>query len=95
MNILCRFAFCAVTLIVGPVAMTSSTYAQSRCQVLWEERNQYYKNAGYCFKTARAINFFGNANCIYNNEGSIPFTQSVRNRIQQIRNLEQSIGCTP
>jgi hypothetical protein len=26
---------------------------------LWVERNSYYKEAGYCFKTTRAISYFG------------------------------------
>src|SRR5207249_301574 len=38
------------------------------CDDLWVARNTIYKNRGYCFKTQRAISYFGNAGCRYNNE---------------------------
>ena len=53
----------AVTMVLAAAtlgAAVSLAYAQS-CQELWYERNTYYKQGGFCFKTARAINTFGNA----------------------------------
>ena len=43
-----------------PVVTASEAQAQS-CGELWYRRNSLYKQAGYCFKTARAIRTFGNA----------------------------------
>jgi hypothetical protein len=37
-----------------PVVTASEAQAQS-CGELWYRRNSLYKQAGYCFKTARAI----------------------------------------
>jgi hypothetical protein len=58
-------------LTVAASLAATPAYAQS-CQQLWVERNQYFKNHGYCFKTQRAIKFFGNAGCRINNEGAVP-----------------------
>jgi hypothetical protein len=85
----------AVTIVLAAVtlgAAVSLAYAQS-CGELWYERNSYYKAAGYCFKTARAIRVFGNAGCIYNYEGDVPFSAGVRARINQIVRLERAYGC--
>ena len=36
-----------------------------KCHFAWEDRNAVYKNKNYCFKTARALAWFGAnpANC--------------------------------
>ena len=41
--------------IVAASAAATPALAQGICQSLWVERNSIYKDAGYCFKTARAI----------------------------------------
>ena len=46
------------------------------CDDLWVQRNSIYKAYGYCFKTPKAINYFGNAGCQYDNEGDIPSTST-------------------
>jgi hypothetical protein len=63
------------------------------CEALWVERNSYYKEYGYCFKTAPAIRRFGNESCRYNNEADIPFPREIRNRILEIRQIEQTERC--
>jgi RNA-splicing ligase RtcB len=55
----------AAVIMAGAVLTASYAVAQQSCQDLWVERNSYYKEAGYCFKTARAISYFGNAGCRY------------------------------
>ena len=80
-----------LAVIAGTLAAAAvPAYAQS-CHELWTERNSYYKARGYCFKTDRAINYFGNAGCIYQNEGDIPFTQGEQNQIQHIRAQEKAL----
>ncbi|RED38282.1 YARHG domain-containing protein [Rhodopseudomonas thermotolerans] len=66
--------------------------AQS-CHELWVERNGYYKDAGHCFKTSRAISYFGNRGCVYEFEGEVPLPRGIRARINQIRALERRFGC--
>jgi len=41
---------------------------------LWVQRNSIYKAYGYCFKTPKAIGYFGNARCQIRNDGDIPST---------------------
>jgi YARHG domain-containing protein len=74
------------------LAVIPPAHAQS-CQQLWVERNSYYKARGYCFKTPRAIAYFGNAGCYIHDESRVPFTQWERNRIDQIVRLERRFGC--
>jgi hypothetical protein len=71
----------------------SMSHAQSRCESLWVERNSYYKEAGYCFKTSRAISHFGNAGCRYENESAVPLSAGARNRIAQITRQEKDLDC--
>ena len=71
----------------------SQAYAQA-CQQLWVERNQHYKNHGYCFKTQRAIEYFGNGGCRINDENALPLTSAERARIAQIVQQERAMGCS-
>jgi hypothetical protein len=90
-----RLLSLALTLLLSAfalVAAVSPSSAQS-CQALWVERNSYYKAAGYCFKTARAIAYFGNAGCRYDNEAAVPLSRGARARIAQIVRMEQRMGC--
>jgi len=82
-------------LMLAGVAVASATpaLAQDACRQLWVERNAIYKDAGYCFKTDRAINYFGNAGCQYDNEGDLPLTPGQRSRIGRILEQERAYGC--
>ena len=87
-----RLLFGASVLAASCVGFASSANAQS-CQALWVERNQYYKDAGYCFKTAAAIRYFGNGGCIYDYEGAVPLSRAIRARIAEIKRIERRLGC--
>ena len=82
----------AARITVAASLAASPAYAQT-CQESWVERNQYYKNHGYCFKTQRAIEYFGNGGCYINDESAITLTPAERARIAQIGQLERAIGC--
>jgi hypothetical protein len=91
-----RFIATVSTLLVSAATLAAAVapaYAQS-CQQLWVERNSYYKARGYCFKTDRAIDYFGNGGCRYQNEGQVPLTRGERNRIAEITRLERASGCS-
>jgi hypothetical protein len=83
----------ALVVAAGLVTLAPPSYAQS-CQQLWVERNQYYKNHGYCFKTQRAISYFGNGGCRINDENDLPLTSGERARINQIVQQERALGCS-
>ena len=82
----------AAMITVATSLAASPVYSQT-CQQLWVERNQFYKNHGYCFKTQRAINFFGNGGCNINDESAVPLTSAERGRIAQIGQQERAEGC--
>jgi len=66
---------------------------QLSCDQLWFARNSIFKTAGYCFKTPRAISVFGNAGCLYDNEGDVPLSQKDRNLIEAIHSAERYRQC--
>ena len=77
-------------------SMTPRAQAQqygSQCDQLWLERNAIYKERGYCFKTQRAISYFGNAGCMYDVEAQLPLSPYDRARIAEISNAERELGC--
>jgi hypothetical protein len=82
----------AAMLTVATSLIASPAYAQT-CRESWVERNQYYKNHGYCFKTQRAIEYFGNGGCYINDEGAVALTPAERARIAQIGQQERAMGC--
>jgi hypothetical protein len=82
----------AFAVLVAGIGFMPRASAQN-CQALWVERNSYYKDAGYCFKTPRAISYFGNQGCMYNDEGSVPLPRGIRARIAEITGLERRYGC--
>lgn len=81
----------AALLITATVGVTVAS-AQD-CQSLWVERNTYYKQAGYCFRTQRAIQYFGNEGCYIYDEAQIQFAPHIRQRIAEIIRLEREWGC--
>jgi YARHG domain len=82
----------ALVVAASGTGFISAASAQS-CQELWVERNSYYKEAGYCFKTSRAISYFGNGGCIYDVEASVPLPRDIRARIAEITRIERRMGC--
>ncbi len=74
-----------------------STFAQAQpqdqCDSLWFERNQIYKEAGYCFRTAAAIRQFGNAGCVYFDPNDVPLSNRNRARINEIVRVERALRC--
>ncbi|KQP55115.1 hypothetical protein ASG40_08925 [Methylobacterium sp. Leaf399] len=86
-----RLAIAGLALCVG----TGSARADFPCDELWGERNAAYKDAGYCFKTPKAIRAFGNAGCRYDEIGDVPLSSRVRAKIAEIQRQERLNGCAP
>ena len=84
----------AAAVAITTLAVTAVPASAQGCQALWVERNSYYKRAGYCFRTQRAINYFGNGGCYITNQAAVPLSRGERNRIAQIVALERRWGCT-
>jgi YARHG domain-containing protein len=77
----------------SPGAETPPIAQGDVCLQLWVERNSIYKAKGYCFKTQRAISYFGNGGCMYANEQDVPLTRDDRARIARIQQDEITRGC--
>jgi hypothetical protein len=89
-----RLPSIVVAMITVAAGLAAVPAQAQTCQQLWVERNQYYKNHGYCFKTQRAIGYFGNGGCHINEENAIPLIPAERTRIAQIVQQERAMGCS-
>ena len=92
-NTLPKLALTLATLASLAAPAFAQNYRSYSCQDLWVARNQYFKDAGYCFKTSRAINYFGNAGCQYDNENHVPLSRSERHEVDVITRIEGEKGC--
>ncbi len=72
-----------------PPAATGGLWNMS-CRQLWVARNSIYKRNGYCFRTRRAINYFGNAGCWTRNPRLSRWEQR---QVNAIRRVERAKGC--
>lgn len=82
-------------LCLGLALAASPARADFPCDELWAERNAAYKDAGYCFKTAKAIRAFGNAGCQYDDLADVPLSASTRAKIAEIQVQERANRCAP
>lgn len=78
---------CLVVLSARPAS------AEFPCDALWGERNAVYADAGYCFRTARAVKAFGNADCRYEDIGDVPLSARARAKVAEIVREERRNGC--
>ena len=82
----------AILLCLGS-GLAQAQYRGMACEQLYSERNLIYKNAGFCFKTTRAIREFGNAGCQYDRQADVPLTRSDRAAVADIIAEENYQGC--
>jgi hypothetical protein len=83
--------FLAAAVLVWLTA--SPALAAFPCDELWGERNAIYKDAGYCFRTERAIRAFGNSGCKYDELADVPLSARQRADIADIQRQERENGC--
>ncbi|KQQ31418.1 hypothetical protein ASF53_01575 [Methylobacterium sp. Leaf123] len=83
--------FLAAAVLVSLTA--SPALAAFPCDELWGERNGIYKDAGYCFRTERAIRAFGNSGCKYDALADVPLSARQRADIADIQRQERENGC--
>ncbi|KAB1071205.1 YARHG domain-containing protein [Methylobacterium planeticum] len=63
------------------------------CDELWGERNAVYAEAGYCFRTPRGIQAFGNAGCRFDEIRDVPLSARDRQKVSAIVREKQRSGC--
>ena len=61
------------------------------CQQLWVKRNQIYKFNGYCLKTKKARNYFGNAGCYIHDMSDVPLSKNELNRVLTYKHWGQRL----
>jgi hypothetical protein len=66
---------------------------QLGCQPLWDVRNTIYKENGYCFHTAKAIKYFGNAGCKLDDAADVPLSKIEHHNVLAIKKVEKNKGC--
>ena len=69
--------------------------AAAGCEEAWYQRNLIYKQAGYCFRTPRAISAFGNAGCRYDAVEDVPLSARQQSTVAELRGYERANGCPP
>jgi YARHG domain len=80
--------------VLTVLALSGAAYGgDNGCDGLWIERNSYYKEAGYCFQTLRAIEVFGNDGCRTSNQAALYLPNAVRARIAAIVRMERRFAC--
>lgn len=89
-NILILMGF--ISAAMAGLAMSTPARA-GVCLDLWVERNAIYKAHGYCFKTRKAINYFGNAGCLYDNAAAVPMSVADKRRVLALKKREKQLGC--
>ena len=67
--------------------------ADFSCEQLWFARNSLFKEAGYCFKTPRAIAAFGNAGCLYDDASAVHLPAEKRSFSEAIQRIERLKAC--
>lgn len=77
-------------LAMVPVAASA---APTECETLWTQRNAIFRDAGYCFHTARGMQMFGNEKCRYDNERDLPLSDRQREAVKQIVAAEARGRC--
>ena len=88
-----RMGLLAVALL-GSALVAPPAQAQT-CQDLWVAINSLYQSYGYCFRTARARNYFGNAGCQTSDMRAVraAMSQADRGKINRLVRLSQQNGC--
>lgn len=82
-----------LTLTIGPASAGDIQGDAYECRELWSLRNEIYKANGYCFKTAKAMRYFGNAGCQYDSETEVPLSRSERQQVRMIKASERRQHC--
>jgi len=63
------------------------------CEQLYTVRNGIYASRGYCFKTGRGQEEFGNEGCTYTDQDQVPLNDYERANVRLIQAIEKRRGC--
>lgn len=86
-------AGCHLVDCVENVRITQAQVGKRSCEDLWVLRNSIYKDAGYCFQTEKARQWFGNQGCRFASMAEVPLSGVQRHNISVLQRLERRQGC--
>ncbi|WP_295559988.1 YARHG domain-containing protein [uncultured Hyphomicrobium sp.] len=87
-------AGCHLIDCVENVYVTKQEIEHKSCEDLWILRNSIWNDAGYCFRTPRAIKAFGTHNCRYADQSAVPLNDYQRENAATIIEVEMAHACT-
>ncbi|MER2193952.1 YARHG domain-containing protein [Methylobacterium brachiatum] len=82
----------APLLVLTLIAGTTGAMADD-CAEAWYQRNLIYKQAGYCFRSQRAIRTFGNTDCRYDATDRIPLSRQEQTTVAELQAFERAHAC--
>ncbi|MCJ2068217.1 YARHG domain-containing protein [Methylobacterium sp. J-030] len=82
------------TTLVLVLCIASGAQADD-CAEAWYQRNLIYKQAGYCFRTDRAIRTFGNAECRYDSMRDVRLSPQEQRAVARLQAFERAHACPP
>lgn len=84
----CHLIDCVENVYVQPKEIATRS-----CEDLWLLRNSIWNDAGYCFKTQRAVKSFGTHTCRHADQAAVPLNDYQRANVKTIRAVETANGC--
>lgn len=90
-----RTIITGVAVFVALITVDTPVFAQNigRCQAYWQERNAILKESRYCFKSPRAIHYFGNGGCVHHSIEDVTMPKAQLERLLEIRAMEKANNC--
>lgn len=86
-------AGCHLVDCVEDVYVTPPDLVHASCETLWVLRNSIFKDAKYCFQSARAVSWFGNEGCLHSEQELVPLNDYQRSNVSVIKSVEGERGC--
>lgn len=84
----CHLIDCVENVYIAPKEIETRS-----CEDLWILRNSIWNDAGYCFKTERAVKAFGTHNCRYPDQSAVPLNDYQRANAKTILAVETAHNC--
>lgn len=90
-----RSIMSALAIAASLAAFSTTPVRAQSCGDLWVAINSLYQSYGYCFRTRRAIEYFGNAGCRTSNMGAVraSMSRADRGKIDRLVQMSREQGC--
>jgi hypothetical protein len=73
--------------------VSRAEFMRHGCEGLRHFRNSMFQGNGYCFKTPALIRNYGNQNCRYEDQASVPLNSYERANLDRLVAVERAKGC--